>query len=388
MEKRLCNLSVSRIVGFLACVAVGWMLSGATPVAAQVDTQTELVKVGDVWTFFRGVEEPGPGWMDPDFDDAGWEEGETPFGYGDTQGGTLLDDMRDGYWSVYIRHLFAVEDPASIKLLMLRINYDDGFGAYLNGEEIARRGITGNPGDPVPFDRAAQSHESGTPETMVLSCDHKALLVQGDNVLAIQGHNTTLGSSDLVVEPQLIAGSTICPTSMTCEDRPERNPPDVRVRWRRPTGVRYEAVELRRNGVLVEKQPRVTSSIYTDKAPLPGKNTYQIKVTLCDSVCEMECSVIRGGGIVFRRGDADANAAVNITDAVSILSSLFQGTGEPECLDAADTDDNGSMNITDAVFLLASLFQGGPQPLDPGPETCGVDPTEDTLAECTYGAGC
>jgi len=32
----------------------------------------------------------------------------------------------------------------------MRVDYDGGFVAYLNGTEVARRGLTGEPDQPVP----------------------------------------------------------------------------------------------------------------------------------------------------------------------------------------------------------------------------------------------
>jgi len=77
---------------------------------------------------------------------------------------------------------------------------------------------------------------------------------------------------------------------------------------------------------------------------------------------------------VFRRGDVDASGALDISDAVGILSYLFQGTGTPNCLEAADTDDSGDVDITDAVNNLGYQFLGQAPPSDPGPINCGPDP--------------
>jgi len=79
-------------------------------------------------------------------------------------------------------------------------------------------------------------------------------------------------------------------------------------------------------------------------------------------------------GKKFRRGDVDASNALDISDAVGILSYLFQGTGTPACLEAADTDNNGEVDITDAVNNLGYQFLGQPPPVDPGPTNCGSDP--------------
>jgi hypothetical protein len=86
----------------------------------------------------------------------------------------------------------------------------------------------------------------------------------------------------------------------------------------------------------------------------------------------------------FKRGDADTNKDVNITDAVRVLNVLFLGIGVLPCLDAADADDSGSVDITDAVRILNVLFLGLGTIPAPGAGTCGVDPTEDDLLPCVY----
>ncbi|HVR75863.1 MAG TPA: VCBS repeat-containing protein [Planctomycetota bacterium] len=84
----------------------------------------------------------------------------------------------------------------------------------------------------------------------------------------------------------------------------------------------------------------------------------------------------------FRRGDADLDGVVLLTDAVLILNVLFRSNGSLGCLDAADADDDGKVSLTDAAFVLNYLFVGGPRPSDPGPKTCGTDPSADPLPDC------
>jgi hypothetical protein len=87
----------------------------------------------------------------------------------------------------------------------------------------------------------------------------------------------------------------------------------------------------------------------------------------------------------FARGDADASGELDITDAVVVLSYLFQSGPAPTCQDAADSDDNGKVNITDPIYVLGHLFLGGPAPTEPSGK-CGADPTEDRLTCEAYGA--
>ena len=83
--------------------------------------------------------------------------------------------------------------------------------------------------------------------------------------------------------------------------------------------------------------------------------------------------------VPFRRGDADTNGTIDLTDGIFILNYLFKGEAKPLCFDAADVDDNGVIDITDSIFLLNYMFKGGATPPAPGPETLGVDPTIDDL---------
>jgi hypothetical protein len=82
----------------------------------------------------------------------------------------------------------------------------------------------------------------------------------------------------------------------------------------------------------------------------------------------------------FRRGDANLDSEVNITDSLATLNFLFLGPSGSLCLDAADTDDSGSVNITDPIRTLGFLFLGGTEIPAPGPEEAGPDPTPDALS--------
>ncbi len=79
----------------------------------------------------------------------------------------------------------------------------------------------------------------------------------------------------------------------------------------------------------------------------------------------------------FKRGDANGDESVNISDAIGILAFLFSA-GSTDCKDALDANDDGAVNIADAVYLLAYLFAEG-QPPPPPFESPGHDTTSDPL---------
>ena len=205
-----------------------------------VQSDTAFVDTGAIWQFFRGTVEPTPGpggeatidWTQPAFPATGWESGATGIGYGDNDDATILSDMRyipdpvdpgnnppvqPGYASVYARHEFAVT-AGNYDALVLEIDCDDGFVAYLNGTEIARSSSMSNAGTPPAFDELSGNHEAGEPAAINLA-PFAGLMndAPATNVLAIQVHNGTLGSSDLSLIPRVL-GRTYTPDSVEESD--------------------------------------------------------------------------------------------------------------------------------------------------------------------------
>jgi len=163
---------------------------------------TEFIAPGDNWKFYRGSEAPSvspDAWKEINFDDSHWDVGISGFGYGDDDDVTILADMQGNYATVYIRKEFSVSSLTGDDVVELVIDYDDGFIAYLNGQEVARRHI---PDGPATFETMASSHEAGTPETIALGSAGE-LLNEGSNLLAIEGHNSSINSSDFSLIPTL-----------------------------------------------------------------------------------------------------------------------------------------------------------------------------------------
>jgi len=90
--------------------------------------------------------------------------------------------------------------------------------------------------------------------------------------------------------------------------------------------------------------------------------------------------------VTFRRGDANADGLMDLSDAIFTLSHLFLGDPAPGCLRAADLDGDERLDLTDAVYGLLYHFSGGLPPAQPFPD-CGVD-TAASLLNCERFAGC
>jgi hypothetical protein len=107
--------------------------------------------------------------------------------------------------SLYTRTAFTVADPAAVETLLLSVEYEDGFVAYLNGTEIARRNA---PAGTPAFNAAATTTRPDTAtmttETINISAFRSALLA-GNNVLAVQVLNGSASNPDLFFDARLEA---------------------------------------------------------------------------------------------------------------------------------------------------------------------------------------
>ena len=108
--------------------------------------------------------------------------------------------------SCYMRIKFnlTAAQLSEIGTLLLNIYYDDGFVAYLNGVQIASANVS----LPVSWNSSnSTNHETDTKETFNIS-EYIGELTEGENLLAIQGVNNSITSSDFIILPSLTASSS------------------------------------------------------------------------------------------------------------------------------------------------------------------------------------
>lgn len=155
--------------------------------------------LADAW---KAVETP------PFFDS--WTPGEAGVGFDATDlfypahFQTDVSEMSGVNTTLYLRLSFDLPSPDAVDRLILRVKYDDGFAAFLNGEPLASASA------PEELTWFSQALFRRPDEDAVLYRDYdvshaKPLLRAGNNVLAIQALNGDIRSSDLLLSPQLIA---------------------------------------------------------------------------------------------------------------------------------------------------------------------------------------
>ncbi|MDG2122662.1 MAG: cadherin domain-containing protein, partial [Verrucomicrobiales bacterium] len=155
----------------------------------------------------------GTTWRARSFDDTAWSRGRYGFGY-DTAGDyddlidtDLENSMFESAASLYLRSSFTLDDPGSLTKLLLRVKYDDGFVAYLNGVEIA---AANEPGNTAWDSTATGSHADGEAvefEDFDVS-NYLNRLATGNNVIAFHAMNRATDNSDFLFVPQLVASAT------------------------------------------------------------------------------------------------------------------------------------------------------------------------------------
>lgn len=102
--------------------------------------------------------------------------------------------------SLYARLPFFLASPAAVTSCTLRIRYDDGFVAWLNGTEIARRNAPAG----LAWDSTATAiRPDGAMPFFEEFAVPPALLREGGNVLAVQGLNIAAADPDFLLLPVL-----------------------------------------------------------------------------------------------------------------------------------------------------------------------------------------
>ena len=167
------------------------------------------IEKGAEWHYLDGGKAPEDSlWTGLAFDakKEGWKSGKAGFGYSDNDDETVIEDMQNNYLSVFIRREFEIPKGSDLKGLGLLINYDDAFILHANGRHLfnsSNVAVDKKTGEPT----VTGDHEANGAEFFSLS-EYASAFKEGRNVLAIQGINSNLDSSDFTLDPQVLIGGT------------------------------------------------------------------------------------------------------------------------------------------------------------------------------------
>ena len=181
-------------------------------VASSLQAQSPLVNHGDPWRYRKGNSAPLANWKTAsDLNlDATWLTGKGGFGFADnttetSSCQTLLADMKGKYSTLTMRKTFQVSSASDPNAhLFLKVDWDDGFIAWLDGIYLASENSPGAPAEPRFNEVATALHESSQGDGNKQDARSYDLglvagrLAVGTHVLAVMGLNQSSGSSDFI----------------------------------------------------------------------------------------------------------------------------------------------------------------------------------------------
>ena len=166
--------------------------------------RTTLIETHATWKYRDLGTDPGTSWMLSSYNDNSWSSGPAELGYGDGGESTEVSfggDVNNVYPTTYFRHAFQASGIDTISSTFFSAMMDDGAVFYLNGTEFAR--VRMDQGTITYLDYANDSIggvEEGVYEAVVFP---KSLLVEGENLLAVEIHQQKANSSDISFAAEL-----------------------------------------------------------------------------------------------------------------------------------------------------------------------------------------
>lgn len=183
-------------------LAGGGIHPNAVKINGAKSEQTLIAAGATGWSYLDDGSDQGSAWKEPAYDDSLWAVGDAPLGFG-----SINDHPFPGPWinpnrniTVYFRKNFEVINVTLITEATARVMSDGGAIVYLNGTEIARDNM---PADPVDFETLALSDSNVREGHIDVFTFPPSAFAEGTNVIAIELHNGSAGSSDMGMGFQL-----------------------------------------------------------------------------------------------------------------------------------------------------------------------------------------
>lgn len=214
---RKSRMVLSLLLGIMIITSIVLPASPAyaseQPAGLAQTTTANFIKEDAVWQYLDNGSNPGTAWRDPDKSVSGWKSGPAPLGYDDKDVKTTVSfgkNKNKKHPITYFRHEFDVQSASRVTALSMVLEVDDGAIVYVNGKEAYR---TDNlkKGSKLPY----TDGNACTGGNFKVKLDPK-LLRDGKNLIAVEVHQCTPSSSDLLfwlkLEGQVAPEPTQAPT--------------------------------------------------------------------------------------------------------------------------------------------------------------------------------
>lgn len=157
-----------------------------------------VISANSSWKYLDNGSNQGTAWRSLSFNDASWKTGNAELGYGDGGEATIVSygpNASAKYITTYFRKTVSISNPAQFTNFQLSLLRDDGAVVYVNGVEVARSNM---PSGTIAYTTKASSAIDGTAESSYNDFTIPvSRFVNGTNIIAVEIHQSSAGSSDI-----------------------------------------------------------------------------------------------------------------------------------------------------------------------------------------------
>ncbi len=320
--------------------------------------KTVLVPLGATWRYQDNGSNQGSAWksatFNPDTPPVGsaWRTGNGEFGYGESGQSTTLrygpndnnsqNDANNKHLTYYFRHVFSTPAgmiPSQVDKLILSLTRDDGAAVYLNGSEVLRSNI--KPGVGYDAHALVDPNDGNRPEEVSINKGLLKLPGFGDNVIAVEIHQSSPKDSDLSFDLELLVPNGAGGVSVLANDVEPDNENLTVTLVEGPTHA--TSFNLNSSGKF----------IYNPIDSYNGEDqfTYMINDGHGGTATATVTISVEGCGLI---GDFNASCEVDLTDVDLLVSQL--GNPVPPADNRYDLVDNNLVDIMDLDYLIEAVL--------------------------------
>lgn len=338
--------------------------------ATSTTTEEILPYQADNWHYYDSIvlanRNLGTAWRTPEYtENADWKVGPAELGYGDGDEATVIADnptpgfdssASDKFATYYFRRPVNIPNLHNVSGLLVDAVFDDGIVLFMNGTEITRNtGLVGQ-GVELAWDyysgNASNNEQSTQSWTLPVTS-----LVDGENLLATEVHQTQANSSDVTMDVRLRV-TRLTPAGVLAND----TDPDAG----QTATLTAELVDSPAHGT-VTLNPNGTFT-YTPASSYTGADsfTYRARDTtsLLSAVTTANITVITGPNVA-PVANADAYTATEDTTlnvpAAGVLANDTDAEGDAITAVVATQPSHGSLTLNangSFVYQPAANFNG------------------------------
>lgn len=183
--------------------------------AGNLYSQTSIVSFNSSWKYLDNGSNQGTAWRALAFNDASWPQGMAQFGYGDGDEATVVSfggNAKKKDITTYFRKSVTIADASVFSSYILSLKRDDGAVVYINGVEVFRSNM---PTGTISFTTKASSEPSDDGNTAQNVTLPAGTLVSGNNVIAVEIHQTANNGADLSFDLSLSGTADLAAPTVT-----------------------------------------------------------------------------------------------------------------------------------------------------------------------------